>query len=70
MTRHYLSVAEVAEVANLSPNTVRSYIRKRMLPPPTVTVGQARGWDLETIENWARARTPYGSGDVDGVNGR
>lgn len=59
MADHYLSIAEVAERAHLSVNTVRSYARKGLLPAHVVTVGKARGYDATEIDRWIENRRPY-----------
>ncbi|GAA4684823.1 helix-turn-helix domain-containing protein [Gordonia humi] len=59
MAEHYLSIAEIAERANLSVNTVRSYARRGILPPHAVTVGNAKGYRQDVIAAWIEDRTPY-----------
>jgi predicted DNA-binding transcriptional regulator AlpA len=59
MSEHFLSIAEVADRAHLSVNTVRSYVRKGLLPAHAVTVGRAKGYRQDVIDEWIQNRTPY-----------
>lgn len=65
MTVKYLGTAAVAERTGLAVPTVRSYIRKNLLPPADVIIttpsGPLRGWAPEAIDKWQRARPGRGT---------
>ena len=65
MTREYLGAADFAARAGLAVATIRSYIRKELLPPADVVIttpsGPMRGWDPETIDAWLAARPGQGA---------
>ncbi len=56
MPSTYLSIAEVAALAGISPTTVRGYLLRGYLPEPDVRLGQSPGWLPETIRPWLDAR--------------
>ena len=59
----YLSLSEFAVKANLSVNTLKSYDRKRMLPPHDALTGSTRGWNEATVDEWIRGRQPIPDGE-------
>ncbi|MDV6309988.1 hypothetical protein [Gordonia amicalis] len=59
----YLSLSEFAVKANLSVNTLKSYDRKRMLPPYDALTGSTRGWKEATVNEWIRGRQPVPDGE-------
>lgn len=65
MTTEYLGTAAVAEYVGLAVATIRSYIRKGLIPDADVIVttpsGPLRGWAPETIDEWLRARPGRGT---------
>ena len=65
MTTEYLGTAAVAERAGLAVPTVRSYIRKGLLPDADVIIatpsGPLRGWAPETIDAWLASRPGRGA---------
>lgn len=65
MTVHYLGTAAVAERVGLAVPTVRSYIKKGLLPPADATIstpsGYLRGWTPETIDTWFASRPGQGA---------
>ncbi len=65
MTTEYLGTAAVAERAGLAVPTVRSYIRKGLLPDADVIIttpsGPLRGWASETIDAWLDSRPGRGA---------
>ena len=65
MPTDYLGTAAVAERAGLAVATVRSYIRKGLLPDADVIIttpsGPLRGWSPETIDQWQRSRPGRGA---------
>lgn len=65
MPTEYLGTAAVAERAGLAVATVRSYIRKGLLPDADVIIttpsGPLRGWSPETIDQWQRSRPGRGA---------
>jgi hypothetical protein len=49
--RHYLSTKDVAEMLNISLNTLNTKIRADEFPPPDVLIGgHFQGWERATIE--------------------
>lgn len=58
---HFLSLAEFAERVRLSQNTIKSYYRKELLPPPDAILGRSRGWLPETVDAWSSNRRGRGS---------
>ncbi|MDU3736509.1 MAG: hypothetical protein E6586_08790 [Bifidobacterium scardovii] len=58
MTRHYLSLTEVAEKLGITKGALAQY----KLPEADVTVGRARGWLPETIDKWNAQRPGRGVG--------
>jgi predicted DNA-binding transcriptional regulator AlpA len=61
MTIRALSVAEIAERADVSLEAVRSLARRGALPPPDVEIGVStgrpvRGWTAETVDEWLKTR--------------
>ena len=65
MTVTYLGTAAVAERAGLSVTTIRSYIRKGLIPDADVTIttpsGPLRGWAPKTIDAWQASRPGRGA---------
>lgn len=57
----FLSLAEFAERVQLKQNTIKSYYRKGLLPPPDAILGRSRGWLPETVDAWSRNRRGRGS---------
>lgn len=58
MSIHYLSLTEVAQLLGVTKGALARY----KLPEPDVTVGAARGWLRETIEEWNSSRPGKGAG--------
>lgn len=58
MTTHYLSLTEVAEHLGITKGALARY----KLPQADVTVGKARGWRPETIDEWNARRPGRGVG--------
>ena len=51
----YLTVTEIAARKGYTLNTIKSYIRKNLLPDHDAEVGRNRGWLPETIDDdWIR----------------
>lgn len=65
MPTKYLGTAAVAERAGLAVATVRSYIRKELIPEADVIIttpsGPLRGWSVETIDAWLESRPGRGA---------
>lgn len=65
MTITYLGMTAVAERTGLSVNTVKSYLRKDLLPAPDAVIesptGQIRGWKESTIDEWVTSRPGRGN---------
>lgn len=65
MTAEYLGTAAVADRIGLAVPTVRSYIRKGLLPDADVIIttpsGPLRGWAPETIDTWLDSRPGRGA---------
>lgn len=65
MPTEYLGTAAVAERVGLAVPTIRSYIRKGLLPDADVIIstpsGPLRGWSPETIDQWQRSRPGRGA---------
>jgi hypothetical protein len=65
MPTEYLGTAAVAERAGLAVATVRSYIRKGLLPDAdaiiTTPSGPLRGWSVDTIDAWLASRPGQGA---------
>lgn len=55
----------IAAHTGLSVNTLKSYLRKDMLPAPDAVIesptGQIRGWTQETIDEWMTSRPGRGN---------
>lgn len=58
MTEHYLSLTEVAQKLGITKGALAQY----KLPEADVTVGKARGWLPETIDQWNANRPGRGVG--------
>lgn len=58
--RRYLSRTELAERIGVTVNTLQSYARKGLLPPPDAVTGATEGWSPETADAWQRARPGRG----------
>lgn len=58
MTKHYLSLTEVAERLGITKGALAQY----KLPEADVTVGRARGWMPSTIDEWNAKRPGRGVG--------
>lgn len=65
MTITYLGMTAIAERTGLSANTLKSYLRKGLLPAPDAVIesptGQIRGWTRETIGEWMTSRPGRGN---------
>lgn len=64
MTITYLGMTAIAEHTGLSVNTLKSYLRKDLLPAPDAVIesptGHIRGWKESTIDNWMASRPGRG----------
>lgn len=64
MTITYMGVSAIAERTGLTVNTIKSYVRKGMLPEPDAVIesptGQIKGWKAETVEAWIDNRPGSG----------
>lgn len=58
MAQHYLSLTEVADYLGITKGALARY----KLPEPDATVGKARGWLQETIDQWNANRPGKGAG--------
>ena len=61
MTKCYAGASKFATITGLTKNTVTTYSRKSILPPPDVIIEEAgraitRGWTEDTIRQWMRDR--------------
>jgi predicted DNA-binding transcriptional regulator AlpA len=54
----YLTLGEFAIRAELSPNTMKGYLKKGMLPEEDARVGNNRGWLDSTVDAWIANRHP------------
>ena len=65
MTREYLGAADFAARAGLAVATIRSYMRKGLIPPADVVIstpaGPLRGWAPETIDAGMASRPGRGA---------
>lgn len=65
MTTTYMGMNSVAAHTGLSVNTLKSYLRKDLLPAPDAVIespsGQIRGWAQETIDEWLASRPGRGN---------
>jgi len=65
MTITYLGMTAIAARTGLSVNTLKSYLRKGLLPAPDAVIesptGQIRGWTQETIDEWLTSRPGRGN---------
>ena len=65
MTITYMGMTAIAERTGLSVNTLKSYLRKNLLPAPDAVIesptGQIRGWTQETIDEWMASRPGRGN---------
>lgn len=65
MTSEYLGAANFAARAGLAAATIRSYMRKDLIPPADVIIttpaGPLRGWAPETIDAWMASRPGRGA---------
>lgn len=65
MTITYMGMNSIALHTGLSVNTVKSYLRKGLLPAPDAVIespsGQIRGWTQETIDDWMSSRPGRGN---------
>ena len=57
----YLSLSEFADRAGLSVATMKSYLRKGLLPDPDALVGRNLGWKAETVDYWIHNRLGRGA---------
>ena len=58
MSIHYLGLNDVADRLGITKGALARY----KLPEPDATVGKARGWLPETIDQWNAARPGRGVG--------
>lgn len=61
MTKRYAGASKFATITGLTKNTVTTYSRKGLLPPPDVIIEEAgrattHGWTEDTIRQWMRDR--------------
>lgn len=60
MTTTYLATSAVAQRLGLAPATIRSYIKKGMMPEPDAILDDRgrmlRGWLPTTIDAWQASR--------------
>ena len=65
MTIEYLGATYFAARVGLEPATIRSYMRKGLIPPADVIIttpaGPLRGWAPETIDAWMASRPGRGA---------
>ena len=58
MTQRWLTVEQVAEILQVKPSTVRTYINLKENPLPAVSLGKRGGYriDPEDLDNWMQER--------------
>ena len=60
MTTTYLATSAVAQRLGLAPETIRSYVKKGMLPEPDAILDDCglmpRGWLPSTLDAWQASR--------------
>lgn len=65
MTITYMGMNSIAIHTGLSVNTLKSYLRKGLLPAPDAVIespsGQIRGWKESTIDEWVASRPGRGN---------
>ncbi|MBA0049697.1 MerR family transcriptional regulator [Streptomyces sp. AJS327] len=54
------SYREIAAHIRVRPDTVRSYRKHGLLPPPDLTEGGRPYWHADTIRHWVTRRPGYG----------
>ena len=59
--RGFLSIVDVAALADVTPATLRRYKSRGYLPAPDVQLGRSPGWRRETIDAWLAARPGRGA---------
>lgn len=60
-SKTFVGTIEAARLTGLSPNTVRSYLRKKLFPAPEVVIDHGDGhrtfgWEVSTVTEWRDAR--------------
>lgn len=60
-SKTFVGTIEAARITGLSPNTVRSYLRKKLFPAPEVVIDHGDGhrtfgWAEDTVTEWRDAR--------------
>lgn len=60
-SKTFVGTIEAARLTGLSPNTVRSYLRKKLFPAPEVVIDHGDGhwtfgWAADTVTEWRDAR--------------
>lgn len=60
-SKTFVGTIEAARLTGLSPNTVRSYLRKKLFPAPDVVIDHGDGhrtfgWEVSTVTEWHGAR--------------
>ena len=60
-SKTFVGTVEAARLTGLSPNTVRSYLRKKLFPAPEVVIDHGDGhrtfgWAADTVAEWRDAR--------------
>ena len=59
-TPDQLTTADVARLAGITPESVRTYLRRRTIPAPDGHLGVTPWWRPATIEAWLASRPKRG----------
>jgi predicted DNA-binding transcriptional regulator AlpA len=56
MTDARLTIPDIAARVGVKPVTIRVYLHRGQMPPPTGRLGRTPWWSAETIEQWISER--------------
>jgi predicted DNA-binding transcriptional regulator AlpA len=53
---HLLNPKDLAEILNVKPGTVYSWLSRQVDMPPSVKIGGSTRWREKTVQEWIEAR--------------
>lgn len=62
---NWLTSSEIAKLIGVKPDTIHTYRKRNLLPPPERFFERTPAWKQETIEEWQRTRSRIEENNVE-----